>query len=225
MTERDPVASRIVDKLYGPRDDERAKLDDVDPRLTDALRALGDEFGPLGVALAAARATDTDVLLDRLSSPEADFETNTQIVGALTQAVANEELDVGRASALRHALDELTNRELDNLANGIRTALFEFPHREVTPGRPRRLRTARVEELAKLAYYAYGELAESPTRLRSTHPNWDELSPRRRSAWLRAAGVMLQYFREAEGVGAHENALAVIDRLLERDEAPWNRTE
>lgn len=39
----------------------------IDPRLTDALRELGREYGLLGVALAAAEHTDTALLVGRLT--------------------------------------------------------------------------------------------------------------------------------------------------------------
>lgn len=113
--------------------------------------------------------------------------------------------------------DPVASRIVDRLS----TPTDETP--EPTSDRPRRLRTAVVDELARLAYYAYGELAETPLRLRNTYPSWDELSSRRRGAWLRAAGILLEYVREAEGAGAHENALIVIDRLLEDERAPWHR--
>jgi hypothetical protein len=38
----------------------------TDPRLTEILRAAGDEWGPLGVALAAAQLTSADVLIQAL---------------------------------------------------------------------------------------------------------------------------------------------------------------
>lgn len=40
---------------------------DIDPRLLWALRGLGDDFGPLGVALAAAELTDKGLLRKQLS--------------------------------------------------------------------------------------------------------------------------------------------------------------
>jgi hypothetical protein len=40
---------------------------DTDPRLIKALRDLGDSYGPLGVALAAADLTDANVLITILS--------------------------------------------------------------------------------------------------------------------------------------------------------------
>ena len=40
---------------------------DTDPRLIKALRDLGDTYGPLGVALAAADLTDAGVLITILS--------------------------------------------------------------------------------------------------------------------------------------------------------------
>lgn len=45
----------------------------IDPRLTWVLRWLGAEFGPLGVAVVAARMTDRDALIARLYLP-ADYE-------------------------------------------------------------------------------------------------------------------------------------------------------
>ncbi len=46
---------------------------DTDPRLIKALRDLGDTYGPLGVALAAADLTDAGVLITILSTEgEAD---------------------------------------------------------------------------------------------------------------------------------------------------------
>lgn len=47
-------------------------LADTDPRLLAALRALGREFGPLGVATAAAHLTDTAVLIHTLQHPHTD---------------------------------------------------------------------------------------------------------------------------------------------------------
>lgn len=44
----------------------RPDLEHVDPRLVDRLVALGDDYGPLGVALAAAALTDPDALVARL---------------------------------------------------------------------------------------------------------------------------------------------------------------
>lgn len=40
---------------------------DTSPALVEALTKLGDDYGPLGVALAAARLTDPNVLVGRLS--------------------------------------------------------------------------------------------------------------------------------------------------------------
>lgn len=40
--------------------------ENVDPYLTEALRGLGDSYGPLGVALVAAELTDPNVLVERL---------------------------------------------------------------------------------------------------------------------------------------------------------------
>lgn len=40
---------------------------DVDPGLIEVLRSAGDRWGPLGVALAAARLTDVDVLVRQLT--------------------------------------------------------------------------------------------------------------------------------------------------------------
>lgn len=40
---------------------------DISPRLDEALRQLGDDYGPLGVALAAAHLTDPDVLIAQLA--------------------------------------------------------------------------------------------------------------------------------------------------------------
>jgi len=42
-------------------------LDNVDPTLIERLRDLGDLWGPLGVALAAAALTDPGVLVSRLT--------------------------------------------------------------------------------------------------------------------------------------------------------------
>lgn len=44
------------------------ELVDVDPDLIDALRGLGNDYGSLGVALAAARLTDTTVLVHQLTN-------------------------------------------------------------------------------------------------------------------------------------------------------------
>ena len=44
-----------------------AVLDDIDPRLLDVIRDLGGTYGSLGVALAAATLTDTDVLVHQLT--------------------------------------------------------------------------------------------------------------------------------------------------------------
>lgn len=45
---------------------------DFEPILTDALRELGNRYGPLGVALAAASLTDTKLLMLRLEFPDED---------------------------------------------------------------------------------------------------------------------------------------------------------
>lgn len=42
------------------------RIDNVDPTLLWLLRRAGDEWGPLGAALAAARMTEPRVLVDRL---------------------------------------------------------------------------------------------------------------------------------------------------------------
>jgi hypothetical protein len=42
---------------------------DTDPKLIQELRALGDTYGPLGVALVAAQLTDLDVLVTQLRRP------------------------------------------------------------------------------------------------------------------------------------------------------------
>ena len=44
---------------------------DTAPELLTSLRQLGDEYGPLGVALAAADMTDTRLLLQRLVAEQA----------------------------------------------------------------------------------------------------------------------------------------------------------
>jgi hypothetical protein len=49
----------------------------IDGRLRWMLRFLGREFGPLGVALAAARMTDRDALISRLYQP-ADYQPKPQ---------------------------------------------------------------------------------------------------------------------------------------------------
>lgn len=45
-------------------------LQNIDPRLVAMLQGMGDKWGPLGVALAAAQLTDPDVVADRLSKPK-----------------------------------------------------------------------------------------------------------------------------------------------------------
>lgn len=51
-------------------DSEREDAEDTtDPKLIAALRHLGDDFGPLGVALVAARLTDPRVLVNHLTYP------------------------------------------------------------------------------------------------------------------------------------------------------------
>lgn len=47
------------------------RLDDVDPHLIRSLRLLGDRYGPLGVALAAAGLTDPAAVIQRLSEHRA----------------------------------------------------------------------------------------------------------------------------------------------------------
>jgi hypothetical protein len=42
---------------------------DTDPNLIQELRALGDTYGPLGVALVAAQLTDEDVLVTQIRRP------------------------------------------------------------------------------------------------------------------------------------------------------------
>jgi len=49
---------------------ERSRLPGIDHRLSWMLRVLGDEFGPMGVALVAAQLTDKDVLIHRLTVPQ-----------------------------------------------------------------------------------------------------------------------------------------------------------
>ena len=44
-------------------------LEDTSTHLVEALMNLGDEYGPLRVALAAAQLTDVDVLIHRLREP------------------------------------------------------------------------------------------------------------------------------------------------------------
>jgi hypothetical protein len=58
-------------------------LDDVSPALLEKLRELGDEYGPLGVALAAAKLTDVGVLVHRLMTAD---EPETEAVEARTLA-------------------------------------------------------------------------------------------------------------------------------------------
>ena len=43
---------------------------EVSPRLDEALRQLGDDYGPMGVALAAAHLTDPDALIANLIGEE-----------------------------------------------------------------------------------------------------------------------------------------------------------
>ncbi|WP_160051270.1 hypothetical protein [Nocardiopsis sp. FR26] len=45
-------------------------LPDTEPALVDALNALGDTYGPLGVALAAAHLSDPKVVARRLTNPD-----------------------------------------------------------------------------------------------------------------------------------------------------------
>jgi len=45
---------------------------EISPRLDEALRLLGDEYGPLGVALAAAHMTDQDALNAALNGKESE---------------------------------------------------------------------------------------------------------------------------------------------------------
>lgn len=45
-------------------------LDETSPALIEALRRLGDEYGPLGVAEAAAQLTDPAVLIRLLTDPD-----------------------------------------------------------------------------------------------------------------------------------------------------------
>lgn len=47
------------------------KLADTEPSLIAALRRLGDDFGPLGVALTAAQLTDPQALIARIGTTEA----------------------------------------------------------------------------------------------------------------------------------------------------------
>lgn len=47
-------------------------LHELDPRLVEQLRRAGDEWGPLGVALAAAQLTDPQALVARLSGERPD---------------------------------------------------------------------------------------------------------------------------------------------------------
>jgi hypothetical protein len=48
--------------------------DDLDPRLIAKLRELGDSYGPMGVALAAADLTDVDVLFLLLHQEPSDAQ-------------------------------------------------------------------------------------------------------------------------------------------------------
>lgn len=45
---------------------------DTAPGLIEGLRRLGDDYGPLGVALAAADLTDTRLLIQRLIAERSD---------------------------------------------------------------------------------------------------------------------------------------------------------
>jgi len=45
---------------------------DTAPGLIEGLRRLGDDYGPLGVALAAADLTDTRLLIERLTAERGD---------------------------------------------------------------------------------------------------------------------------------------------------------
>lgn len=47
--------------------------EDVDPRLLEQLRTLGDEFGPMGVAIVAAKLTDPNVLVSKLAKKASAF--------------------------------------------------------------------------------------------------------------------------------------------------------
>ena len=46
--------------------DQQRNLCIYDQRLLTTLRTLGEEYGPLGVALVAAEFTDKEVLINRL---------------------------------------------------------------------------------------------------------------------------------------------------------------
>jgi hypothetical protein len=98
-------------------------------------------------------------------------------------------------------------------------------------GAARRLGLLDFLTLARLGYYAYGELADSEQRLAAQYPNWVDLAPRRRAAWVRTSGVLTSYVRLTDGpVDANGNAAGVpehtrltIARLLENEVAPWHR--
>lgn len=74
MTEGFRQAAADLAEEYGPIDDDRPvdpfaeplELADLSVELVDALNDLGDHYGPLGVALAAAHLTDERVLVERI---------------------------------------------------------------------------------------------------------------------------------------------------------------
>jgi hypothetical protein len=53
---------------------DQSRFDEIarhtSPALLDQLRQLGQHYGPLGVALAAARLTDQDVLVERITASQ-----------------------------------------------------------------------------------------------------------------------------------------------------------
>jgi hypothetical protein len=58
-----------------PRGEEPEQ--DTAPELVDQIRALGDTYGPLGVAIAAARLTDQSALVAKLSGQSAEPTEDT----------------------------------------------------------------------------------------------------------------------------------------------------
>ncbi len=60
------MTTEVGPNMFIPRPLRRRMPEDTDPFLIDQLQTMGDRWGPLGVAIAAAHLTDPNVLLTHL---------------------------------------------------------------------------------------------------------------------------------------------------------------
>lgn len=90
--------------------------DDLDPRLIAKLRELGDSYGPMGVALAAADLTDVDVLVLLLHQESSDAQPQEPPLL----------VDEIRAALNRHSAENVSNTPDFILAEYLLNCLNAF---------------------------------------------------------------------------------------------------